>query len=253
MDNFDELNDFIQNGDKVYLPHFTIDCVIFGYEDRQLKVLLTKWIGLGWGLPGGFVRRDEALTDAAKRILKERTALDSVFLKQFHVFGDTPQRINGRKLEKNSGVPEGSWLLERTLAIGYYAIMDCSKVNVKLDLFVEDFKWVNITEIPNDLILDSNELIDSALESIRNQIFHEPIGMELLPEKFTLPELQALYETILDKKFNRGNFYAKLNTLQIITKLDEKRNIGQHRSPFLYIFHKDNYQNALNEKVIIAG
>jgi 8-oxo-dGTP diphosphatase len=252
MDTFDELNDFIQNGDKVYLSHFTIDCVIFGYEDRQLKVLLTKWIGLGWGLPGGFVRLEEALTDAAKRILKERTALDNVFLKQFHVFGDSSHRIKGRTLETDFGLNEGSWMLERTLSIGYYALMDCSKANVKLDFLVEDYKWVNVNEIPNGLMLDNNEVIRYALESIRKQIFHEPIGFELLPEKFTLPEIQTLYETILDKKFDRRNFPNKLLTQEIIIKLDEKRNIGQHRSPFLYKFHHANYHNALNDSLMVV-
>jgi len=100
--------------------------------------------------------------------------------------------------------------------------------------------------------MDHNEIVTTALETLRNQIFHEPIGYELLPEKFTLPEIQTLYETILNKKFDRRNFPNKLLSQEIIVKLDEKRNIGQHRAPFLYTFHKDNYQNALNERVSIT-
>jgi 8-oxo-dGTP diphosphatase len=250
MDTFAELNDFIENGDKVYMPHFTLECVIFGYEDKQLKVLLTKLIGIGWGVPSGYVKREEKLTNAVARILKERTGLDNIFLKQFHTFGDSQYRIKRNRF--GNDVPDGTWLAERTLSIGYYALMDCSKATVKLDLFVEDYKWVDINEIPDILLLDHKELINYALMTLRNQIFHEPIGFELLPEKFTLPEIQTLYETILDKKFDRRNFPNKLLTQEIIIKLDEKRNIGQHRSPFLYKFHRDNYHNALNDSLMVV-
>ena len=145
-----------------------------------------------------------------------------------------------------------SWLRQRTLSIGFYALIDCEKAKIKQDFFVEDYKWVDINEIPDDLIMDHKEIITAALETLRNQIFHEPIGYELLPEKFTLPEIQTLYETILDKKFDRRNFPNKLLSQEIILKLDEKRNIGQHRAPYLYKFHKVNYQNALNERIAIT-
>ncbi len=252
MDTKEELVNFIQNGDKIFMPHFTIECVIFGYEDRQLKVLLTKLIGIGWGIPSGYVGREEGLTIAASRILKERTSLDNIFLKQFHVFGDSPNRLVGHSSESWVDIPVGNWLTERTLAIGFYALIDCSKANIKQDLFVEDYKWVDVNEIQDDLLLDHNEVINVALETLRNQIFIEPIGYNLLPEKFTLPEIQTLYETILNKKFDRRNFPNKLLSQEVIVKLDEKRNIGQHRSPFLYKFHKVNYQNALKERIALA-
>ncbi len=254
MVTVEELQDFLRNGDKVYMPHLTIDCVIFGYENRQLKVLLCKWIGMNWGLPGGFIKLNETLTDAAKRILLDRTSLDHVFLKQFYTFGDSPDRMNHSdyKPEAWSGVTADSWLSKRTLSIGYYALIDCSEAIIKLDWFVEDYKWVDVNEITDNLIFDHNEILSLALMTLRNQIFHEPIGFELLPEKFTLPEIQTLYETILDKKFDRRNFPNKLLSQKIIVKLDEKRNIGQHRAPFLYTFHKDNYQNALNERLSLT-
>lgn len=248
-----ELFDFVQNGNKIYMPHFTLECVVFGYENKQLKVLLTKLKGVGWGVPSGYAKREEALTDAVCRILKERTSLDNIFLKQFHTFGDSKFRIKPQTYDNNSvlDITKDTWLSERTLSIGYYALMDCSKVNIKLDLFVEDYKWVDINEIMDNLLLDHNEVINYALNTLRNQIFHEPIGYELLPEKFTLPEIQALYETILNKKFDRRNFPNKLLASNIIVKLDEKRNIGQHRSPFLYKFHKENYENALSERTAL--
>jgi 8-oxo-dGTP diphosphatase len=251
MDSFKELHDFIINGHKIYMPHFSLECVIFGYENKQLKVLLTKLKGIGWGVPSGYVKKEEALTDAVCRILKERTSIDNIFLKQFQVFGDSIYRSILYNLDPTNFLPANSWLRQRTLSIGFYALMDCTKAKIKLDFFVEDYKWVDINEIPNDLLMDHNEIITVALETLRNQIFHEPIGYELLPEKFTLPEIQTLYETILNKKFDRRNFPNKLLSQEIIVKLDEKRNIGQHRSPYLYTFHKDNYKNALNERVAI--
>jgi 8-oxo-dGTP diphosphatase len=252
MYNREDLDEFVRNGDKIYMPHFTLECVIFGYEDRKLKVLLTKLLGIGWGIPSGYAKKEEALSDAANRILNERTALDDIFLKQFHTFGDSLYRRKPNRYGEGNDVPDGNWLAERTLSIGYYALMDCSKANIKLDFLIEDYKWVDVSEVPDNLILDHNEVIDFALETLRNQIFHEPIGFELLPEKFTLPEIQTLYETILNKKFDRRNFPNKLLSLEIIIKLDEKRKIGQHRAPFLYTFHKKNYRNALVERIAIT-
>jgi 8-oxo-dGTP diphosphatase len=252
MDTKEELADFVQNGHKIYMPNHTIECVIFGYEERQLKVLLTKIIGIGWGVPGGYIKREEGLTNAAARILKERTSLDNIFLKQFHIFGDSIYRRKPYNYENVFSLPKGNWLADRTLGIGFYALIDCSKANIKQDLFVEDYKWVDISEIQDDLLLDHNEVINVALETLRNQIFLEPIVYSLLPEKFTLPEIQTLYEVILNKKFDRRNFPTKLLSQDVIVKLDEKRNIGQHRSPFLYKFHKENYQNVLKERITIS-
>jgi 8-oxo-dGTP diphosphatase len=254
MESREDVDEFVRNGYKTYMPHFSIENVIFGYENKQLKVLICKWIGgMGWGLPSGYVKREEALTDAATRILKERTSLDNVFLKQFHFFGDSIYRSKSYRTEAAKSLPEGNWLTERTVSFGFYALMDCSKAIIKQDFFFEEYSWVDVMELPDNLLMDHNEIINTALESLRNQIFHEPIGYELLPEKFTLPEIQTLYETILDKKFDRRHFPNKLLSLGIIEKLDEKRSIGQHRSPFLYKFHEDNYQNALNERITIAN
>lgn len=252
MESIEEVYDFLENGEKTYLRHLTIDCVIFGYEDKKLKVLLCKWLGGAWGLPGGFIKRTEPITIAASRLLKERTSLDNIFLKQFQLFGDSEYRVNDDKSFYFEGIPKGSWTDARTLSIGYYALIDNSKAKIKKDFFIEDYEWVNIEDVPNNLHFDANEIIDGAFKTLQNQIFIEPIGYELLPEKFTLPEIQTLYETILDKKLNRRHFPAKLLSLGIIEKLDEKRNIGQHRSPFLYKFNKDNYYNALKGKISLA-
>ena len=253
METLEDFRDFQQNGDKIYFPNLTIDCVIFGYEDKQLKVLILKVNHTNrWAFPGGFIRRDESLTGAATRILKERTSLDDIFLKQYYTFGDNNYRLKADKASDWSDLAKDSWLNQRTFGVGYYALIDCSKAQIKEDLYFNEYKWVNVGEIQNDLLYDHNEQLEVALKTLRNEIFQEPIGYNLLPEKFTLPEIQTLYEVILDKKFDRRNFPNKLLALEIIEKLEEKRNIGQHRAPYLYKFHKANYRNALSERIPVT-
>jgi ADP-ribose pyrophosphatase YjhB (NUDIX family) len=233
----------------------SIDSVIFGYHDQQLKILLLKWKGYnGWGLPGGFIKRREPLSKAAHRILEERTGLSNLFLQQFGVFGDSPYRVKERspkELREKFGleVDDDNWLFERTLSIGYFALVDYSKVNVTTDFFTEDFQWCDVNEVPN-LLFDHNEVVEKALLTLRLQIYHQPIGFNLLPQKFTLPEIHTLYETILGKELDQRNFSKKLLTLGLIKKLEERRNIGPHRSPYLYQFEKEKYEEALKEGIV---
>lgn len=253
----EQLTDFIKNGHKYYLSQLTIECVIFGYHDRQLKVLLAKYINLdGWGLPSGFIKKEEKLTNAAARILEERTSLNNIFLQQFHAFGDNEDRINNWHkmfymplLKKDFG--EDNWLLQRTVSIGYYALIDFSKAEIKPDILYDEFNWQSVTELP-DLLYDHSEVVEKALAAMRNQLYLQPIGYNLLPQKFTLPEIQILYETILGKKLHRRNFPNKLMSLGILVKLDEKKNIGQHRSPFLYKFDREKYEEALRNGIVLA-
>jgi 8-oxo-dGTP diphosphatase len=255
MDSLEELNDFIQNGHKYYLPHVTVDSVIFGYQDQELKILLLKWKGLeGWGLPGGFIKREEQITHAAGRILEERTGLTDVFLQQFYTFGDSSYRTlepTVKTLTEGKVDVENpnSWLFERTLAISYFSLVDISEANVKIDFFTSDFGWFSVNEIPK-LLFGHNEIVDKALATLRQQIYHEPIVANLLPQKFTIPEIHNLYQTILDKKLDQRNFLRKLLTLGIIKKLDEQRSIGAHRSPYLYQFEKENYEEALKQGIV---
>lgn len=248
---------FIHHGHKNYLPHMSIDCVIFGYHDQQLKILLLKSKGLdGWALPGGFIKRQEPMTQAAHRILEERTLLKNLFLQQFHTFGDSPYRVgdgNTKAIIEKLGisVEEDNWLLERTLSIGYFALVDYSKVTVNTNYFTADYKWCDVNEVP-PLLFDHNDMVEKALVTLRLQIYHQPIGINLLPEKFTLPEIHVLYETILGKELDRRNFPKKLLALGLIKKLNEQRHIGAHRSPYLYQFNKENYEQALKEGIVHA-
>lgn len=252
MNTMEELNDFIKNGHKQYLSHLSIDPVIFGYHDQRLKILLLRWKGLnGWGLPGGFIKRTEPLSEAANRILRERTGLDDVFLQQFYVFGDSPYRLQERNAQEfveiyGVDVHSYQWLFERTLSISYFALVDYLEVSVTTDFFTDAFQWADVNEIPT-LLFDQNEVVEKALATLRLRLYHQPIGYNLLPERFTLPEIHTLYETILSKKLDPRNFGKKLVSLGLIKKLDERRSIGAHRSPFLYQFDKEVYGSALSQ------
>ena len=250
-----ELDDFVQNGHQHYLSHVSIDPVIFGYHDQQLKILLLRWKGLnGWGLPGGFIKKREPLSQAAHRILQERTGLDDVFLQQFQVFGDSPYRLNERSAQEFANtyglaVDTTHWLFERTLSISYFALVDYAQVLVTTDFFTDAYEWCPVGEIP-PLLFDQNEVVDKALTTLRLQIYHQPIGASLLPDKFTLPEIHVLYETILGKKLDPWNFGKKLVSLGLIKKLDERRAIGAHRSPYLYEFDREVYEQALTQGIV---
>ncbi|GAB2539633.1 NUDIX hydrolase [Spirosoma aerophilum] len=257
MNSEEDVTNFVKYGYQQYLSHLSIDSVIFGYHDQQLKILLLKWIGYnGWGLPGGFIQRREPLSQAANRVVQERTGLDQLFLQQFHTFGDSPYRLKERSTREFAekyglvlDIEADNWLFERTLSIGYFALVDYSKVTVTSDFFSNEHQWCDVNAIP-ELLFDQNEVVDKALTTLRQQIYHQPIGYNLLPEKFTLPEIHKLYETILGKELDQRNFAKKLVTLGLIKKLDEQRSIGPHRSPYLYQFEKEAYQEALKQGLV---
>ncbi len=228
---------------ELYLTHISIDCVVLGFHEGLLKILVLKLKeGSKWSLPGGYVGKEEDIDDAAIRILRERTGADHIFLKQFRTFGKNHR--NEDIFEENSGL----WMAQRFLSVGYYALIDFHKVNLSLDLaeITVIAEWKDVKNLP-EMMMDHREIIDQALIYMRRGLNYYPIGLNLLPERFTMPELQQLYESILNKKLNRGNFYRKMMRYDILTKLDECRKIGAHKSPHLYRFNIDNYQKAMEE------
>jgi 8-oxo-dGTP diphosphatase len=244
----DELLNHFKTGHQLFLRNVSVDCIIFGFHGNELKVLLlqTKYSG-NWALPGGFIFKEEHLDDAAKRILQHRTGLDDIFLQQFQVFsepGRSTKKINKQFL-KNSGVElEDSWMFDRFITVAYTALVDFSKASPVPDSFSSDCKWFNIHEIPA-LILDHRNILDKALENLRMQLNYHPVGYNLLPVKFTMPELQKLYETILDRKLDRRNFQRKITGTGILKRLNEIKKGVAHKAPYLYKFDLRKYQKAL--------
>lgn len=235
-------------GHEKYLRHISIDCVIFGFHENELKLLLLKAkYADKWALPGGFILKEEHLDEAARRILKERTGLDKIFLQQFYSFSD-PARSTKKISQgflKTMGIKlDKSWMFERFITVGYTALLDFTKVKPVADIFSEECKWFNIHEIP-EMILDHEKILEKALNHLRLQLNFQPVGYNLLPAKFTMPELQKLYETILERKLDRRNFQRKILDTGILNRLEETKKGGSHKAPYYYKFDLRQYKKAL--------
>jgi 8-oxo-dGTP diphosphatase len=238
--------DFFKKGDQYFLPHLSLDCVIFGFHENQLKVLLLEWKDTHrWCLPGGFIYRDEHIDDAAVRILKLRTGLSHIYLQQFYTFGDPARDRKKHGIKAPAGI-KSSWLMERFVTVGYWALVEFSKVKPAADEFSASCKWWEVDSIPN-LILDHNNIAGKALQSLRMNLNDYPLGRDLLPQKFTMPELQRLYETILGKSLDRRNFQKKILSLGILERLKERKQGGAYKAPYLYRFDEKKYEKALNQ------
>lgn len=207
-----------------------LDCIIFGFDREQLKLLLIKRDFEpekgNWSVMGGFLNRDESLDDASERILHELTGLENIYLEQLHAFGEVDRDP-----------------VERTVSVAYYALIDILSHNEEL---AEDHcaSWFAIDELP-DLIFDHQEMVESALRRLRYRASHQPVGFELLPSKFTLPELQKLYEAIYDTDFDKRNFRRRILSMDVLVKTDEKQKKYSKKGAYLYRFDQGKY----NEKV----
>jgi ADP-ribose pyrophosphatase YjhB (NUDIX family) len=241
--------EFIEKGYETFIPHISIDCVVFGFYENQLKLLLIQWKQTGkWSLPGGFIRRDESVDTAATHILQDRTGLENIYLEQFKIFGgvDRNNTPDTQTILEASGTPVGAdnWLLQRMVSVGYYALVDFSKTVPTPDFLLNDCRWWDIKEIPT-LLFDHDQIVRSALKALRLQLINKPIGYNLLPGKFTMAELRRLYETILDKTIDRRNFEKKMLKLGILERLDEVKTDVTYKAPVLYRFNLVKYQELL--------
>jgi 8-oxo-dGTP diphosphatase len=214
-------------------PSVTVDCVIFGLDDgHDLRVLLIQRAHDphkgDWALPGGFVDMDEDLDTAARRELEEETGVTNVFIEQLYTFG-APERD-----------PRG-----RVISIAYYALVNLSEHPVHPASDADKAEWFKITELPK-LAFDHEVILKMAINRLRAKVLYKPIGFELLPDKFTLTDLQKLYETILAQKLNRRNFRSKILKLGLLEQLEQQTNVA-HRPAYLYQFNNEKYQE-LTEK-----
>lgn len=238
----------LAQANDTFLDSVSVDCVILAFHQGSLKVLLNRFkISDKWMLPGGFVHIDEDVDDAANRILKFRVGIANLYLKQFHLFGncDRTRKEESLKMLDSWGItPEdGHWFLKRFVSMGYYALVEYSKASINVDEEVEEVGWYDLDKLP-ELYADHHLIIEKAINTIRIQIGIVPIGYELLPEKFTMPELRLIYEAILGYELDRRNFQRKMLSVGLINRLDEKRKNGAHKAPYLYSFNKEKYEEA---------
>jgi 8-oxo-dGTP diphosphatase len=241
-----------------HLRNVSVDNVIFGYHDKELKVLLQKPFALGkWTITGGYIKKTESIEDAASRVVFERTGLKNLFFQQFRSFG-SPRRwrdsdFTAQRLGEFLGidVPADFWIFDYFVSVGFYTLTEFSKVTLEKSIYEAECEWWPVDKLP-PLMFDHPHIIAEALKALRLHIAHYPIGYELLSEKFTLPEIHNLYETILGKTLDSRNFTKKLVATGIVIKLNETKSIGAHRSPFLYRFDKEKYDEGLKSGVLLA-
>lgn len=209
-----------------------VECIIFGFDGKELKALLIKRgfePGLGkWSLMGGFVKKEESIDKGAIRILEILTGLTNIYMEQLYCFGD---------VNRDPG--------DRVVSIAYYALIKPD--DYKPELMKEhNAKWFNIRHIPA-MIFDHKKMILMAKESLRQKVATHPIGFELLPEKFTLAQLQNLYETIYETTFDKRNFLRKILSLDILRKLNEKEKFFSKKGSFYYTFDYNKYKKLQRE------
>ena len=206
-----------------------VDCIILGFLNGQLNILLVRRAVAPrsgeWALMGGLVYKNEAVDDAAARVTEELTGLEDVYLEQFHTFGAVAR-------------DEG----DRIVSVAYYALVNQRVATSQLSEEY-DARWVPITEVPS-LVFDHNEMVDSALERLRYRATHEPVGFALLPERFTLTTLQALYESIFGRSIDPGNFRRRLRKMHYLERQDEKDVSTSRKGAWYYAYNEEAYAEA---------
>lgn len=209
-------------------PSLTIDCVVFGLDDEDLKVILIQrdlepFAGK-WALPGGFVMMEETLEQTAQRELKEETGIEKVYLEQLYTFG-RPDRD-----------PR-----ERVVSVAYYALVNLRDHKIKATTDARDAAWFSVYDMPK-LAFDHDEIFSVALKRLKAKVRYEPIGFELLPKKFTLTQLQQMYEKIIEEKLDKRNFRKRILSMGLLEELDEVEMDVSHRAARLYKFDEAKYK-----------
>jgi len=214
----------------------SVDCVIFGFDENELKVLLIRcdmkpYFGM-WSLVGEMVEKDETLDEAASRILFNQTSLSNVFLEQVKTFGNPGRHPHGR-----------------VFSVAYYSLVKIEDFGINKSKLQNEAHWHDISKI-SELSFDHKDILDTCLNRLRKQVRKEPIGFELLPEKFTLSQLQNLYERTLGVKLDKRNFRKKILKMKLIVDLDESQINVAHRPAKLFSFDKNRYEQLLKNGLI---
>jgi 8-oxo-dGTP diphosphatase len=231
-----------------YIAHLSIDCVIFGYQEKNLKVLISNYkFGHDLrGLPGGYIHKKESIDQAALRILKTCTGLDDIYLEQFRVFGEV-DRISASphknlvraELEKfddkffTTAVTE--WMTSRFVCIGYYALVNIAAVDLQPGVLENALEWHDVEKLP-ELTHDHRHIVECAHNELRENLDKKLIGFNLLPETFTMKQVKELYEAIHGRPFARNNFQKKILDLNILDRINKIFTGAANKAPYLYKF-----------------
>jgi 8-oxo-dGTP diphosphatase len=212
---------------------FSVDCVVFGYTQGKVKVLLIKrgaepYLG-SWALPGDLVNPEQNLLESANSVLNHLTGLSSVFLEQFKTFGDVERHPAGR-----------------VITVGYYSLVKSEKHQPVASAWAEETRWFDIHKLP-PLAFDHKKILQSGIRTLQRRVRYRPVGFELLPKKFTLNELQSLYEALLISKFDKPNFRKKILSMDLLVPLNEKQQNVSHRPAKLFKFDETRYEALKKE------
>jgi len=211
-----------------------VDSIIFGFneEDRELKLLILKRnfepAKGEWSLMGGFTKKEESLDNAARRIVLQLTGLEDVYMEQLYAFGD-PDRDPGGRI----------------ISVAYFSLIRINEYD-KERVKNNGAFWVSLSDLP-ELIFDHSEMVKKALRKLRIRARTQPIGFELLSEKFTIPQLQGLYEAIYQQPFDKRNFRRKILSMGFLEKLDEKEKGSSKKGAFYYRFNQQKYEELLQK------
>lgn len=236
-----------ENKETVFNPNVSVDCVIFGFDVKGLKVLLIERdnpdnrAGKNHQLPGDLIHNNENLDEAAARVLKELTGIDHLYLQQFAAFGDPLRVKRENDLEWLRSVRKDPDA--RVVTIGYFSLIKPENFKPAADSFAKKAEWVSLTQVP-ELAFDHNLILASALEALKKKMRVEPIGFELLPKKFTLRQLQALYEAVLGNEIDKRNFRRKVQSMDFLVALQEKQRGVAHKPAQLFQFDEKAYQGS---------
>jgi 8-oxo-dGTP diphosphatase len=214
-------------------PALTVDGVVFGFDDGELKVLLIQrdidpFKGQ-WALPGGFVHVDETLEEAVRRELKEETGLRDIYLEQLFTFSDVDRDPR-----------------ERVVSVAYYALVALGKHTLAASTDARNAAWFCVSELPS-LAFDHDKIVAAAVERLKGKVRYQPVGFELLAEKFTLSQLQHLYEAILERPLDKRNFRKKILGMAVLIETDEIEQDVAHRAARLYRFDEAKYRRLVKK------
>ncbi len=216
-------------------PALATDCVIFGFDDGELKLLLIERekepFKNKWALPGGFVFMNETTEECAKRILIEKAGVKNVFIEQLFTFSD---------LDRDPR--------ERIISVAYFALVDKKQYEVIAGRDTLNAEWFEISKLPK-LAFDHNKIVKAAFQRLKGKVSYQPIGFELLNEKFTLTQLQALYEAILEEPIDKRNFRKKILGMGFLKALEEKEKNVAHKAARFYSFDKKAYKELTQKGI----
>jgi 8-oxo-dGTP diphosphatase len=208
-------------------PAATVDCVIFGLDNADLKVLLIERLhdpfANQWALPGGFVDMDETIDKAAQRELEEETGISDIFMEQLYTFGEVERDPRGR-----------------VISIAYYALVNVADCKVIAGSDASQAQWFALEKLP-PLAFDHDKIMEVAISRLKNKVRYQPVGFELLPEKFTLTQLQKLYEKILGRELDKRNFRKKILKMNLLQAVEIQKGVA-HRAAKLYKFDSETYK-----------